>query len=68
MFQSLFPDEWIIEAGDRIRPYIVQTQLLHDIEHDLYLKCENRQTTGSFKVRGAINKALLYNLGRESLD
>ena len=23
---------------------------------DLYLKCENRQKTGSFKVRGAFNK------------
>ena len=26
------------------------------MECDLYLKCENRQKTGSFKVRGAFNK------------
>ena len=31
---------------------------------ELYLKCENRQKTGSFKVRGAYNKlALLKERG-----
>jgi threonine dehydratase len=58
MTGSLFPYEWIVEAADRIQPYIVQTPLIHDTDRDLYLKCENRQITGSFKVRGALNKAL----------
>ena len=58
MIESLFPYEWIVEAVDRIQPYIIQTPLIHDIERDLYLKCENHQITGSFKARGALNKAL----------
>ena len=57
MIDSLFPYEWIEEAANRIQPYIAQTPLLHDAENNLYLKCENRQITGSFKARGAINKA-----------
>lgn len=58
MTGALFPYEWIVEAADRIQPYIVQTPLIHDTNRGLYLKCENRQITGSFKVRGALNKAL----------
>jgi len=58
MNKSLFPFEWIVDAVDRIQPYTVQTQLIHDVERNIYLKCENRQITGSFKVRGAFNKAL----------
>ena len=27
---------------------------------ELYLKCENRQKTGSFKVRGAYNLSLIH--------
>lgn len=57
MIDSLFPYEWIEEAANRIQPYIVQTPLLHDVENNIHLKCENRQITGSFKARGAINKA-----------
>ncbi len=57
MIDSLFPYEWIEEAANRIQPYIVQTPLLHDVAKNIHLKCENRQITGSFKVRGAINKA-----------
>jgi len=68
MNDSLFPDEWIIDAVDRIHPYIVQTPLIYDIERDLYLKCENRQITGSFKVRGALNKALTLQPWEENLD
>jgi threonine dehydratase len=58
MIETLFPYQWLVDAVDRIKPYIVQTPLIHDNERDLYLKCENRQITGSFKVRGALNKAL----------
>jgi threonine dehydratase len=52
----------IMEAARRLKP------ILHHTELDLsstfsrmsggyvYLKCENRQKTGSFKIRGATNK------------
>lgn len=49
------------EAADRIRPNIQRTPLLRSAElsaiagGDVYLKLENRQVTGSFKLRGALN-------------
>lgn len=55
-------DIW--EARQRISPYIHHTQLLHSssLSHmlgaEVYLKCENLQKTGSFKVRGAFNHIL----------
>jgi threonine dehydratase len=55
---ALFPYEWIEAAVVRIKPYIIQTPLIHDIGQDIYIKCENRQITGSFKARGALNKAI----------
>ncbi|MGH7615998.1 MAG: threonine ammonia-lyase, partial [Gemmatimonadaceae bacterium] len=51
----------VIAAGDRIRPLIKRTPLvrsdaLSDIAGgDVYLKLENTQLTGSFKLRGALN-------------
>jgi threonine dehydratase len=51
----------VIAAADRIRPYIKRTPLLRSdllSEHvgaDVYFKLENQQTTGSFKLRGALN-------------
>lgn len=41
----------------RISPYI-RTTPLHVPEEGLYLKAESQQVTGSFKVRGALNKIL----------
>ncbi len=49
---------WIEEAADRLAPHIVRTPLTHDAARNVYLKWENRQRTGSFKVRGALNKVL----------
>lgn len=49
----------IRQARERISPHIVPTPLLHAAGGQLWLKCENRQVTGSFKVRGALNKILL---------
>ncbi len=52
----------IEEAYERIRNQIVQTPLLFApyiselAGTDVYLKCENLQRTGSFKIRGALNK------------
>jgi threonine dehydratase len=51
-------------AADRIRPHVVETPLMPSPALSLrttasvYLKLENRQHTGSFKLRGATNKIL----------
>jgi len=53
-----------LEAEERIRPHIRQTPLepspfLSELTGgDVYLKLENTQITGSFKLRGAVNKLL----------
>jgi threonine dehydratase len=55
-------DIW--EARQRISNYIHHTQLLRSASlsrmfgADVFLKCENLQKTGSFKVRGAFNHIL----------
>lgn len=54
----MIPYHWFSEARARISPYIRITPLTYDDEFDLYIKWENRQITGSFKVRGAFNKVL----------
>ncbi|MCP4415659.1 MAG: pyridoxal-phosphate dependent enzyme, partial [Chloroflexi bacterium] len=49
-------------ARRRIRPFIQHTPLIHSpflserTGGDVWLKLENQQPTGSFKVRGALNK------------
>lgn len=54
----------IAEANERIRPHIVRTPLLLSpglsklLGCDVSLKAEVFQHTGSFKFRGAVNKAL----------
>ncbi|MDB4876837.1 MAG: hypothetical protein JWM41_3283 [Gemmatimonadetes bacterium] len=51
----------VVAAADRIRPFVRRTELvlsdrLSEIAHgDVYLKLENQQITGSFKLRGAMN-------------
>ena len=54
----MIPYEWLTQADDRIKKYIQHTPLTYDAQNDLYLKWENHQLTGSFKVRGAFNKVL----------
>src|ERR1700759_1905575 len=60
MFANLRPTD-VIAAADRIRPLIRRTELLrsHPLSEiaggDVYLKLENPQPTGSFKLRGALN-------------
>ena len=54
----MIPYEWLQQAAGRIAPYIRHTPLTYDARHDLFLKWENHQVTGSFKVRGALNKVL----------
>ncbi|GIV70795.1 threonine/serine dehydratase [Caldilinea sp.] len=61
----------ILEAGQRIRPYVRRTPLdesiaLSEMGGDrVFLKLENLQYTGSFKLRGATNK--LLSLSPETL-
>ena len=51
-------------AAERLKPILHHTEL--DMSStfsamtggEIYLKCENRQKTGSFKVRGAYNKIM----------
>lgn len=51
----------IAEAADRIRPLVVETPLLEvselseAIQGRFFVKCENLQRTGSFKLRGGMN-------------
>lgn len=60
MFANLRPAD-VLAAADRIRPFIQRTPLLRSAPlseiagGDVYLKLENKQTTGSFKLRGAMN-------------
>jgi threonine dehydratase len=54
----MIPYSWLEEASVRLASQIIITPLGYDPEHDLYLKWENRQLTGSFKARGAFNKIL----------
>jgi len=54
----MIPYEWVTQSAGRIRPHIRITPITHDKDENLYLKWENHQVTGSFKVRGALNKIL----------
>jgi threonine dehydratase len=54
----MIPDEWLVQAASRLKDRIDRTPLTYDQRHDLYIKWENHQRTGSFKVRGAFNKVL----------
>lgn len=58
MTTTMFPYEWIEQAHERISPYVKKTPLSFDTNLNIFLKWENKQITGSFKSRGAINKIL----------
>ena len=57
----------IKKAKERIAPYIIETPLLRMPNLDSYLGCqvyvkaECMQTTGAFKLRGAMNKTLMLS-------
>ena len=61
----------VLQAEQRIRPYIRETPLevaLHLsrlTQGAVFLKCENLQITGSFKLRGAANKLLSLTDGEK---
>ncbi|TLM97333.1 pyridoxal-phosphate dependent enzyme, partial [bacterium] len=54
----MIPQEWLREAHCRIRPTVITTPVTEDPQRGLFLKWENHQVTGSFKIRGALNKVL----------
>jgi threonine dehydratase len=54
----MIPIEWLYQARERINPFITRTPITFDNKLGIYLKWENHQVTGSFKARGAFNKAL----------
>lgn len=62
MEKTAIPLTAVIRAYQFIKPYIHQTPLVHSpflseyTGADVWLKLENQQPTGSFKVRGALNK------------
>jgi threonine dehydratase len=63
----------VLEAEKRIRKYIRETPLEYSFnlsregKCNVYLKLENLQCTGSFKVRGAFNKILSFQNQKEVL-
>jgi len=54
----MISSEWVDQADALIAPHIVRTPLTHDAARNLFIKWENRQKTGSFKARGALNRIL----------
>src|ERR1700758_4769294 len=51
-------------AAERIRPHIVQTPLVQMTPTGFWLKAENLQPIGAFKIRGAFNAVL--SLGEDA--
>ncbi len=54
----MIPQDWITAAGERLRGRVKRTPVSYDDALDCFLKWENQQETGSFKLRGAMNKVL----------
>ncbi|MEW5939024.1 MAG: pyridoxal-phosphate dependent enzyme, partial [Chloroflexota bacterium] len=54
----MIPPAELDRANARLAPHILRTPLTFDAARNLYVKWENRQKTGSFKARGALNKIL----------
>lgn len=54
----MIPHDWIKSAGERLRGRVRRTPVTYDDALDCYLKWENQQETGSFKLRGALNNVL----------
>jgi threonine dehydratase len=62
----------VIASGDRLRPHITRTPLVESralseiVGGPVFLKLENRQITGSFKLRGAFNVLSTLDAGARS--
>ena len=53
----------VAAAGERLAPYALTTPVLpaRSLGEHAHFKCEHLQRTGSFKLRGALNKLLLLS-------
>ena len=66
-------DEEVAGADQRIRPHVRETALDYSPElsrawgAEVFLKLENTQVTGSFKVRGALNRLLSTPISQRAL-
>lgn len=66
-------DEEVNGADQRIRPFVRETPLEYNPElsrawgAEVWLKLENTQVTGSFKVRGAVNRLLSTPISQRTL-
>lgn len=54
----MIPHDWVENASRRISNLITSTPVTYDPKIDTFFKWENKQKTGSFKIRGAANKIL----------
>ncbi len=54
----MIPFEWIEQAARRIEGNTAKTPVTFDERLNVYFKWESKQKTGSFKLRGAVNKIL----------
>lgn len=54
----MIPQDWIAAAGERLHGRVKRTPVTFDGALNCALKWENQQETGSFKLRGALNKVL----------
>ena len=56
--------EKIINVRENIKDTVIKTPLLYSnvfskiSNNNVYMKCENLQLTGAYKIRGALNKIL----------
>ena len=56
--------ERIINVRENIKDTVVKTPLLYSnifsemCKNNVYMKCENLQLTGAYKLRGALNKII----------
>ena len=70
--QSIIAANQRIKAVEDVEDVVKETPLLASVEFsqrtgaDFLLKCEHRQRTGSFKMRGAMNKVLCLNADERS--
>jgi threonine dehydratase len=62
----MIPYEWLLSARERIKEIIIPTPITYDADRNIYLKWENRQVTGSYKIRGAANK--IFTLSKWELE
>ena len=66
-------NQLILDASSRIKPFIRKTNFCHSetfsklLDGEVHFKLENQQFTGSFKVRGALNKILTIDDEEKSI-